>query len=1229
MSRSDRYAVAFAAIIVLSAAALPLLGTSVGSSGGADAVGTDGSDGGAVRTVASVDEAPTERAMSMAAEGSASADADSVDANVDLVSTEPTTPTDVDTDASASLSSAQEDAVQQGVEQGIDLVQSQGVEVSQEQRAAALEGASQSVVQHQEADVEQVQRATVGAVHGTLVQTQDVEVEQVQAVVGGSTGGALAQHQTASAVQMQSATWGASHGAIAQTQDATVEQTQAAARGGASGAAFEAGDSGIERIGTIQEAAQGSSYGVLEQYQSISAEQRQRVTTDHVEHAAAGASAGTLEGSSQAVLEQEQNIEVEQTQRVTIKQVQKAAVGAAKGALVQEQEVSVEQTQAAARGAGKGCLQQVQTLRVEQTQQVSIAQVQEASFGSAKGAIAQSQEATVEQIQAAAIGASQGVIVQRQEISITQVQYAAVGAAQGALETAVQRQTVEVSQIQAAARGAGHGAAIQTQVVDVTQVQVLASGGANGALVQHQEVSVEQIQYIARGACEETARVVQYQRVSVSQIQILAQETATEATTAALEEGVTDPQELARIAGELAEENVEEVEELEGEARISASDAELRNGTVVIDEASLSEGGFVAVYDSAGPDPQALLGVSSYLEAGDYRDVDVPLETELEENRSIVAVAHHDTDDDGEFDYAESDGMEDEHYVTEGGFAVTDGATLSVAADEEDELDETGANLSVSDQEGDGDNLTVDEANASVDYVVAAEYENGTAESEAFEANESVNDLELALEPPLEENATVDVSVRDDETGEALANESIEYTVLEEDEAEEPEATLSVADQEGDGENLTVDEANATDEYVVSAEYDGESVESDSFEANEPASNLTLALEPPLEENATVNVSVRGVEADEELANETIEYTVVEEDGDEVYEPTATLTVSDQSGDGENLTVDEANASVEYALVVTDGTGSTLAEAGPYDAGESLTDETIALEPPLEDDGTLEVSAVATETGDELANETVAYEVAEPPPEFAVAITGTNAPVDVGEPLEVAAEIQNLGGAGEQEVGLDLDGEPVDAETVSLEAEESAAVELSTETDALEAGEYVATVASENESVETTVTLEEAGEAAFFEVVDGSLTAPDSAQPGEEVTVSATVENAGDLEDQAAVEYAIDGQVVDETTVALEGGESTEVSFTAALPEGDSTHEISTGDDSESVTIQAVEPADGDEEEGAETQGGSPFEEPGGETTPNDSEEETTSDTESEAVPPTEGPDGNESQFAL
>ncbi len=414
-----------------------------------------------------------------------------------------------------SLNESQRAAARAGAREGAQIVQEQGVDITQAQINATINSSLRAAAQFQNASAEQIQAATTGAAHGALLQSQQVNVTQVQAGVYASAAGAMSQ--SATVTQVQAAAYGAAHGSVAQHQRANVTQIQFAAVGAAAGAAHANTTDEADAQATtqtqqvnvtqIQEAAQGAAYGSLEQ--------RQTANVTQVQAAAFGAAGGAVESKRGA----------------NPKKVQESAMGAAQGALVQVQQVTITQIQAAARGACKGAL--------VQSQNATVAQIQQSSMGAAEGALSQSQGATVVQIQAAALGAASGTITQVQSITVVQVQQAAYGAAAGAVGSAVQYQVTNVRQIQAAATGAASGTVIQIQQINIVQIQVIADSAASGALSQAQNASVVQIQSAARGASEGSLALTQSQTVSIEQIQTSTERAAATTVQTAIEINVT------------------------------------------------------------------------------------------------------------------------------------------------------------------------------------------------------------------------------------------------------------------------------------------------------------------------------------------------------------------------------------------------------------------------------------------------------------------------------------------------------------------------------------------------------------------------------------------------------------------------------------------------------------------------------------------------------------------
>jgi len=107
-----------------------------------------------------------------------------------------------------------------------------------------------------------------------------------------------------------------------------------------------------------------------------------------------------------------------------------------------------------------------------------------------------------------------------------------------------------------------------------------------------------------------------------------------------------------------------------------------------------------------------------------------------------------------------------------------------------------------------------------------------------------------------------------------------------------------------------------------------------------------------------------------------------------------------------------------------------------------------------------------------------------------------------------------------------------------------------------------------------------------FLIVDGTLSAPDTAAPGDTITVSADVTNNGSVAAQSTVEFrldlnsdgvlASDEVVASKTTAPLAAGETTTVEFdvsTAGLATGTYAHGVFTSDDSDTASIEIAEGA--------------------------------------------------------
>jgi PGF-CTERM protein len=112
--------------------------------------------------------------------------------------------------------------------------------------------------------------------------------------------------------------------------------------------------------------------------------------------------------------------------------------------------------------------------------------------------------------------------------------------------------------------------------------------------------------------------------------------------------------------------------------------------TVVVDSVTLSDGGFVTVHDATvteGAVFDSVRGTSAYLAPGTHEDVRVTLDDPVEQNTTLVPMAHRDTDGDEAYTFVETEGSADGPYVAGG--AVVDTATVTYAGGEmSQEMDE-------------------------------------------------------------------------------------------------------------------------------------------------------------------------------------------------------------------------------------------------------------------------------------------------------------------------------------------------------------------------------------------------------------------------------------------------------------------------------------------------------------------------------------------------------------
>ncbi|ELY62744.1 hypothetical protein C490_17052 [Natronobacterium gregoryi SP2] len=205
-------------------------------------------------------------------------------------------------------------------------------------------------------------------------------------------------------------------------------------------------------------------------------------------------------------------------------------------------------------------------------------------------------------------------------------------------------------------------------------------------------------------------------------------------------------------------------------------------------------------------------------------------------------------------------------------------------------------------------------------------------------------------------------------------------------------------------------------------------------------------------------------------------------------------------------------------------------------------------------------------------------------PEFAVSILEATDPVAVGDALVVTVAVENVGdAAGTGEIELEVGGRIADAATVDLDGGADDTLTLTAQPRPDEVGVLEVVVRSGDDEATAEVTVEDAPEPAFFEVV--VVQATDVVAVGDSIEVTAEIENVGDDPGEGLAELTLERRgTVDATWLSLEGSDAeTVVLSSPATPAdaGDRTVTVSTDDDSDSVQV-TVDELDLPEEPGEE-----------------------------------------------
>lgn len=191
-------------------------------------------------------------------------------------------------------------------------------------------------------------------------------------------------------------------------------------------------------------------------------------------------------------------------------------------------------------------------------------------------------------------------------------------------------------------------------------------------------------------------------------------------------------------------------------------------------------------------------------------------------------------------------------------------------------------------------------------------------------------------------------------------------------------------------------------------------------------------------------------------------------------------------------------------------------------------------------------------------------------PNFDISIDSTNSPVGQGSTLTVYATVQNVGGAtGTQSVELTVGGNLRDSTEVTLDSGQNQSVQLDWATGTGDAGDYTATVKTENDT--DTVPVKVRSDVNFEATID-STNSPIFV--GETLKVVSTIQNTGD-QGTGTVSLEVGGTQRDGATVTLGSNDKITKTFEWATQNGDSgdyTAKVKTGTDAatQAVTVGSM-----------------------------------------------------------
>ncbi|PSP55605.1 hypothetical protein BRC82_04815 [Halobacteriales archaeon QS_1_67_19] len=484
-------------------------------------------------------------------------------------------------------------------------------------------------------------------------------------------------------------------------------------------------------------------------------------------------------------------------------------------------------------------------------------------------------------------------------------------------------------------------------------------------------------------------------------------------------------------------------DDAEANASVTINDQESDGQQIVVESVTMADGGFVTIHDDSVEETAlaSVLGTSVYLGPGTHTNVTIILARPIEEDQTLVAMPHRDTNDNEVYDFVLSSGEFDGPYTADDG-AVTDSAQVTVVEEETETPEEE-----TTTEEEEVETETPEEETTT---------EEEEVETETPEEETTTEEEEVETETPEEETTTEEEEVEtetpeeEEEEVETETPEEEQQFVFKVEEMNIDRWSFVIGDEETPERTETISNVTVTDRRIEI--------------------NLTEVLQEQQEMAGEQVTTVDPDEADEELSGdvETVRFVI---ENVRVENVTFVITAPEDAelppmapDEVETETPEEEEEEVETETPEEETT-TTEEETTTTEEETTTTEEEVETETP-EEETTTEEEEVETETPEEEEEvELDSFEVSQlDAPENAT----------VGDTITVSAVVSNPNEQqATQDVAFRLEGTVLARQDVTLGANEQTTVTFEIDTTDVPAGQYIHGVYTQDFGELAIIALEE------------------------------------------------------------------------------------------------------------------------------------------------------------